>query len=347
MKTSNFPTSQRKLRKEQPSLKHSNGLALQKDPCPRERSDSQALPPPHSYNYAGSTIGLFFARCLVFCLVASCHTDPPPPDPCPLSYVFQDGLHIRQFKDIACEEGDMDKAIKRLAMKYEQQIMNEALLVTRPELVDNAKVAKTDLAFTFKEVGGKKQRKLNRITQELRQHSLRADVKYQTFLVRHTKEPGLSNAWVIADGSIYITEALYDRFAEQEDIIAFILAHEMAHIENLAIDKKIALEKVIADKIGTGWFGTLAANSTKSLTTALQQYDELIADRAALYLMNEAGYDPRAGLAFFQFLEGASQAPSTFKSIGLLSRTHPYSHSRFNCLSHYLYESERRPAGCY
>lgn len=286
---------------------------------------------------------------IALCLIAlsSCRPDAPPPEPCSPTYHFQDSLHIRQFRDIACEEGDIDKAIKLLAMKYEREIMDEARSVTRSELVDNAKVAKTDLAPTFQEVGGKKQRKLNRITQELRQNSLREDVKYQTLLVRHIKEPGLSNAWVIADGTIYITEALYDTFAGQEDVIAFILAHEIAHIENLAIDKKIALGKVVSQTLGEGWLARLTANKIRSLGTALGQYDELIADRAALYLMYEAGYNPKAALAFFYYLEEHSETPATFKMVEMLNRTHPYNHSRFNCLNHYLYESQRLPAGCY
>ena len=61
--------------------------------------------------------------------------------------------------------------------------------------------------------------------------------------------------------------------------------------------------------------------------------DELQADRAGVYLVYKAGYNPEVGLDFFYKLHKQV-------SEGWIS-SHPTNINRFNCLGYYLYEGRR------
>jgi predicted Zn-dependent protease len=159
--------------------------------------------------------------------------------------------------------------------------------------------------------------------------------------VRHVKSPGIINAWVTARGDIFISEGLIN-FVDTEDELAFVIAHELAHIENLLPDKKIALRRYIINTVGNEVFGGVVTRLIESLTTSLNQYDELIADRAALYLMYEAKYNPEAALDFFSRLDKVSDDNRSYLMLETLTSTHPYDHIRFGCLSRYLHDSRQK-----
>jgi len=97
------------------------------------------------------------------------------------------------------------------------------------------------------------------------------------------------NAYALPGGFIFISERLLDVFGEDHDAVAFVLAHEMAHVvlghARDALERGLLLAGVTAKAAGLG-------NSIRALI--MQGYsrdDELAADKYGVSLMKKAGFD--------------------------------------------------------
>lgn len=259
------------------------------------------------------------------------------------AYHFKDGLVIRGFREESCQNGKLDMMLHNFAIKWEESLMDKTMALPAEELNKQGIQSFHKAMAVHTLVRGSKYRRVKRIFNALVKHTNRLDIKYNVSLVRHMKNPDIINAWVTARGDIFISEAMLD-FVGSEDELAFIIAHELSHIENLLPDKRIAFHNYIMDLDATQskLFGNMATSLLSSLMVSLNQYDELIADRAALYLMNEAKYNPEAALDFFFKLDIAGEDNKSYLVFETLTNTHPYDHVRFNCLSRYLHESKYR-----
>lgn len=113
------------------------------------------------------------------------------------------------------------------------------------------------------------------------------------------------NAFAIGGGYIYVTEGAV-RFAETEDELAAILAHEVAHDLSGHFCSRSA-QRGLSNPLE--WFSaefqTVERIGVGSLTQVIDIDREIQADRAALDLLRGADYDPRAMLAV------ARRLPST------------------------------------
>jgi predicted Zn-dependent protease len=173
----------------------------------------------------------------------------------------------------------------------------------------------------------------------------------RTFQFIPTDDLGL-DAMALGAGRIYITRGLLE-ILENEDELAAILAHEMAHDAFLhapktvtrqlfwmtgtrkvgsADDVKAALIELSSAYSGNGF----AANGERLL--GISRLDELEADRAAFYNLHKAGYNPRALTSVLKRLQSIRKAEGEAGSkmrqfLLLLFGTHPPTAQRVTALS--------------
>ncbi|HRI27480.1 MAG TPA: M48 family metallopeptidase [Chitinophagales bacterium] len=173
-----------------------------------------------------------------------------------------------------------------------------------------------------------KQAYLYGIVQKLTKHINRKGIQYTIHVL---DDPQTLNAFSIAGGHIYITSKMIE-WTESEDELAFIIAHEIAHIDNRHAARKVqkmVMSRSVFEPYG---YGDIAANLSLLLSAPFGQIDEYDADRSGAAIAAKAGYNPRKGLRFFQKME----ENESYDMLEKVIRTHPYSHERLNCLDAYI-----------
>ena len=147
------------------------------------------------------------------------------------------------------------------------------------------------------------------------------------------------NAFATPGGHIFITKRLAQA-ASSEDMLAAVIAHELAHIMlnhgiNIINEKKIENElSAVAD-----WAASTAAKQSaeaaraasfrNSITTTVDilmrsgysQTQEFEADLEAVVMLARAGYDPGSLLEMLKVLQSATAMSST--TGGYINSTHP------------------------
>ncbi|QXD25189.1 M48 family metallopeptidase [Opitutia bacterium ISCC 51] len=136
------------------------------------------------------------------------------------------------------------------------------------------------------------------------------------------------NAFVLPGGYIFLTEAIVNFCKRNEDELAFIIAHEMAHVvKGHAFDRMIADHsiQVISKWLRVGGLAGAAAKQAtlKFLKTQYSRDNEHEADDFGIRLAMAAGYDPKGAVRLFERLKtlGESDIPEYFS-------THPSFNSR-------------------
>lgn len=168
--------------------------------------------------------------------------------------------------------------------------------------------------------------KVNRILKKLLPNALRKDIPYKIYILEDSKN---INAFSLAGGHLYITSKLLN-WVDTEDELAFIIAHEIAHV-----DAKHVVRKVQKFKLGQEYFGeygSLVAGLQIILSSPFGQIDEYNADKIGAIICKKAGYNPRKGLAFFQRM-AKNERYDDFEKV---LRTHPYSTERYQCLDDFI-----------
>lgn len=134
------------------------------------------------------------------------------------------------------------------------------------------------------------------------------------------------NAFSLPGGWIYLTTGMVDKIGTNDDMMAFVIAHEAAHIAlRHAADEMVDAvgRDDMLDMITEGKYQDLA-NLTLQLDQAgYSRDDEYEADRYAVRFMADAGYNPEAALRFFDLM----QAPGAGGNVDWL-QTHPVGKSR-------------------
>lgn len=116
------------------------------------------------------------------------------------------------------------------------------------------------------------------------------------------------NAFALPGGFIFMNSAIIAFCDEDKDQIAFILAHEMAHVvKGHAFSRLLAEYSIntISRLIkATGLLQTAAKELTrKFLITHYSRENEFEADEFGIRLMTAAGYKPNGAIEFFKKLE--------------------------------------------
>ena len=150
--------------------------------------------------------------------------------------------------------------------------------------------------------------------------------KYRKFDFRVIHE-GKPNAFALPGGFIFITESLIELCGKDTDAIAFVLAHEMAHvIRGHAIDRLITSSAInVASRTAAtrgavgAWVKRVGIGFVES---AYSQDTEIEADTLGARLMKAAGYDADGPVRLFERLAKITDE----EQLSLLSEyfsTHP------------------------
>jgi beta-barrel assembly-enhancing protease len=167
----------------------------------------------------------------------------------------------------------------------------------------------------------------NRIKQVI--DRMKPYLKDKRFSIQHyVVNMPVYNAFSIVGGRVYFTQTLLNEVNDEE--LAFIIGHELGHLENHHSVEKIKLYK------GGGLLGALFFNV---LFSGANQKSELEADYSGAYLTFKAGYSPSAGVSLFD--RWASKQEEKKSVIGEFFRSHPYSDARAGCLNAYLNRAEQ------
>ncbi len=167
------------------------------------------------------------------------------------------------------------------------------------------------------------QQRVETIGQKLAAFSDRQELVYD-FKVLDLEEV---NASSLPGGFVYVNRGLLEK-AESDDELAGVLAHEIAHVaarhsvKRLQASMGYGLLQALA--VGSGADARAVRGAQYALTQIFLAYargDELTADRLAVTMMREAGYDPHA---MVRFLEKLKEVHREKGPRGHYLRTHPY-----------------------
>lgn len=171
-------------------------------------------------------------------------------------------------------------------------------------------------------------RRIANIGQRVAANTDPPDYPYNFTLVREDTV----NAFAITGGYIYMYEGLIDELNGDTDAIAWVIGHEITHIQQRhsakAIERAIGASLLIQIALGEKTAGQIA-NVVAGL--ALQDYGrkhEFTADKLGLLWTARAGYDPTAAIAVlqtFQRLQG--REPSDLE---IFFMTHPGNNDRID-----------------
>lgn len=153
----------------------------------------------------------------------------------------------------------------------------------------------------------------------------RKSIYYTPYLIQDST----INAFSHAGGFVYFTTGLIDAL-QNEDELAFVIGHEMSHIDKRHCIRPIQL-MMAASKYGEET-GKLALEIFRSLTISFNQYDEYEADWAAAEWIKKAGYNPEKGMDVFRRWAKMEKPSETEK----MFRTHPFSKERLCFLKEYI-----------
>ena len=148
----------------------------------------------------------------------------------------------------------------------------------------------------------------------------------------------IKNAFSMAGGNIWITSGLLN-LVENDDELAFVIAHEMAHE-----DKKHNMKRIQmiyrAYQFGGEDAAQLASIVQNLLMTPFEKYQEFEADEYGAYLLRHAGYNTNGAITFFNKLASLEKETSE-DEIGYLFRTHPYTKDRIKRLKDYIIKLDK------
>ncbi|WP_416546908.1 M48 family metallopeptidase [Limnohabitans sp. DCL3] len=159
------------------------------------------------------------------------------------------------------------------------------------------------------------------------------------------------NAWCMPGGKIAFYTGILDQLKLNDDEVAMIMGHEMAHAlreharERLAKSQATSIGLSIASQLlGLGSLGDAAANlGTQLLTLKYSRDDETESDLVGLEIAARGGYKPEASVSLWQKMQAASGNGSP----SFLS-THPSGANRIEELQanlpkvQHLYEKARQ-----
>ena len=134
-------------------------------------------------------------------------------------------------------------------------------------------------------------------------------------------------AFALPGGFIFVADRLVQLCARDRDELAFVVAHEMAHvIRRHAIDRLISQKVLSAASFASPGRGILAPWIRKVglhwLERAYSREQEFEADELATLLMRAAGFHPAASVRLLRRFSGLDAAPH-HSGLGAYLSTHP------------------------
>jgi predicted Zn-dependent protease len=155
--------------------------------------------------------------------------------------------------------------------------------------------------------------------------------KFRSFSFESVTSPA-PEAFCLPGGFIFVSRAIMELCRADKDEIAFILAHEMAHVVRGHVMERMISNSAIAAAsraapIRDVLSACLREAGAKFLESAYSQDQELEADKLGVHLVTAAGYDPRGSVRFFSRLakshEGRTSTASDQSNLGNYFSSHP------------------------
>lgn len=187
--------------------------------------------------------------------------------------------------------------------------------------------------------------RINKITEKIAAVSDRKDVSYYVNVLiakEEEKEDGADiNAFALPGGYVYLYDGLV-KFADNDDQLACVIAHEVGHIVAKHSIKKLqaamgyTLLGIAAIGTGDPDFVSGVNYAFLNILLAYSREDEFKADELGTRYAKMAGYNPKAMIDFLEKLrEKQKNDPLRAKSI---YRTHPYFSERITAIKKQLGE---------
>jgi predicted Zn-dependent protease len=159
---------------------------------------------------------------------------------------------------------------------------------------------------------------------------------------------GQPNAFALPGGFIFVSRPILELCRWDQNQVAFILAHEMAHvirghaIERIVTNSAVSIAARAAPVGGAlgAWLHTVGV---RFLETAYSRDQELEADRLAVRLVMAAGYAPEASAELFSRLAELNKAVDP-AILGEYFSTHPSAEVRIWSIRQFLQQHRDRPA---
>jgi len=160
----------------------------------------------------------------------------------------------------------------------------------------------------------------------------RQNLKY-TFKVLENPEV---NALSIGGGYVYVFRGLLDLVQTDDDMLAFVIAHEVAHVSQRHMARSLEREMVgnlllgailIASKASTGTYNTVSIGWDVLLRGYSRTY-EFEADRVGMDYVIKSGYNPEGANKMFNYFKKGETTPKIFAILA----THPPTDKRIEQL---------------
>jgi beta-barrel assembly-enhancing protease len=147
------------------------------------------------------------------------------------------------------------------------------------------------------------------------------DDDFSVYLVKDKE----NNAFSSVGGHLYLTTGMM-KFLRNDDELAWVIGHEMAHVTCGHCDRKA---KTIHVAGGFGDIVETGASVGLMLTAPFGQGDEYEADSKGRQYAKEAGYDTKAGL---EVLRRFKKDEGEYDDLEKMFRSHPFSEERISRL---------------
>ncbi|HSV72706.1 MAG TPA: M48 family metallopeptidase [Chthonomonadales bacterium] len=168
-------------------------------------------------------------------------------------------------------------------------------------------------------------RRVQRIAQRVLAHAeMRPGIPYSVKLLDRKE----INAISLPGGPIYVFRGLLDMVGDDDDALAGVIAHEVAHVNARHVAEMISQQ--LAANIGIivllrgRTAHDIATLAQDLLSLSFSREDEYEADRRGLSYAHRAGFDPAGLLRLFQKLDAMERGAGQPAFL----RTHPLSRSR-------------------
>jgi len=134
------------------------------------------------------------------------------------------------------------------------------------------------------------------------------------------------NAFALPGGFIFITRALMESCGADRDALAFILAHEMAHVVRGHPIERLIMGTLISAaahaRPAAGWLGAVIKSAgTRFIQSAYSRDQELDADLLGVRLLRSAGFDAEAAVRMLTRLK--EDRPAEAATLDKYFSTHP------------------------
>lgn len=171
------------------------------------------------------------------------------------------------------------------------------------------------------------QERIDKIGEKLAAGTDRRDIVYRFRVLKDEKEDSY-NAFAAPGGYVYIFSDLVE-VLEDDDKIAGVLAHEMAHIEARHSIKRlqgslgVAALILLGSQMNTGEGSAAALGpAIGQLMAAYSRQDEEQADELSVKYMERAGYDPEGTVGSLEKLKELRKKGKRMKYS--FNKSHPY-----------------------